>query len=521
MANPTRTQIEAAFNIPKYKVELEWSGTFYTVPDDHVVEISGNIRSSGSNFNGLSFGTYVEPSASVTLFRRYVISADALRSYDNTGWLKRKVRISQSFDTSDYIPIFIGVIEGFEINGEELTFNIVGILEYVRDVKLYTGATYNRPIASRTDAASIENPATLGYRAGTINRILWEAGGRPLEQRGVNYSDTDATFWYSLEQSLFSPQWTWIAGENLVDELFLLARSSGGQIYETVYNAGGTGVPVIRYVQPLTLADSSFYASFYNFGADKYSGFKKTYSGVEKVSTVRCSFTQRRLYRMQEVYKDDTARFIRAGEVKEYDLEMQLPVFEYETINSNVIKAFTNHNNRTVTLPVTVIRQNASRVTISVNNTSGYPATINSIFLRGRPLAVEEEGLVSYGSGTPVQDIEDNPYIQTYGHALRLTRMVHDFYSSYRPIITLTDSIYDPDRYVGEIVQCANDDNVIYSGGSFIQDTGLYRIIGITHSNTGANMDIELVSIAGLPDRNDMYIVNTVYASGDTRLISY
>lgn len=516
MTEPTRLQIEASFNEPKYRVELDWGGTYYQVPDDHVIDISGNVRSSGSSFNGLSFGTYVEPSASVTVFRRLVMPLNV--AYDNTGWIKRKVRISQAFATSLYVPVFIGVIEQIDISGEEITFNIVGLLEYVRDTKLYTAATYNRPIATRTTTISIEDPTVGGYAAGTINRILWEAGGRPLEQI-TTY--TSALFYYSCEQSIFSPQWTWIAGENLVDELFMLARSSGGQIYEEVATVGGVGVPVIRYIQPLTIADTSTYGSIYNFDSSKYEGFRKTYSSVEKVSTVRCNFTQRRLYVMQDVYSDTTPRMLRVGEVREFDLEMQLPVFEYETINSKVIKAYTNHNNRAVTLPVSVVRQNASRVTISVTNNTGYLATVNGIVIRGRPLAVEEEGLVTYGSGTPVQDIEDNPYIQSYGHALRLTRMVYDFYSQYRPIITLTDSIYDPDRYVGEIVQVFNEDNVVYDGTSFVQDTGFYRIIGITHNDTGASMDIELVSIAGLPDRQDMYIVDTVYSGSDTRLISY
>jgi hypothetical protein len=518
MANPTRLQIEASFNLPKYKVELDHAGSYYTLNNDHITEVTGDILSNGNNLNGISFGTYVEPKATVKVLRRNVLNVSLSDGYESSYWIKRKIRISQAFDTSDYIPMFVGIIDSYTIDGEILTYNIIGVLEFVRNTKIYTEATYNRPIASATSASSIENPATIGYAGGTINRILWESGGRPIEQRLLVYADADAKFWYSCEQSLFNPEWTWIAGENLVDELFMLARSSGGQIYQDV---NADGVAVIRFVQPLTIASREGYTSYYNFDASKYTSFSKTLSGVETVSTVRCNFKSRRLYVMQNVYEDTTPKFLRTGETKTFDLSMQLPVYEYGVIDAGSVKAFAGHNNTAVTLSVTVTHKTAAKVSLSIYNNIGYPVTINSIVIKGRPLAVQEEGMVTYGSDIPVQDLEDNPYIQSYSHAMRLCRMVYDFYSEYRPTITLRGCIYDTDRYVGEVVQVANNDNVYYNGATFVQDVGYYRIISINHANTGSSMDITLVSLADLPQRPLMYIVDETYINTDVRLISY
>jgi len=124
MTLPTRAQITRSFNQPKYRVEMEWNGVFYQVPDDHVVEISGSMISNGNIQNGLSFGSYVEPSASVTVFRRFVIHPSVGNGYDHALWINKRVRIYQAFETSAYKPIFVGVISSYSINGEELTYDI-------------------------------------------------------------------------------------------------------------------------------------------------------------------------------------------------------------------------------------------------------------------------------------------------------------------------------------------------------------------------------------------------------------
>jgi hypothetical protein len=521
MAAPTRPQIESTVVLPHYKVEIELEGVYYTIDTDDISDISGDIRSTGSTVNGLAFGTYTEPSGQVAIYRRAVLdTGSATLAYDDTAWILHRMRISQAFDTSDYVPIFVGVIQSFDVDDMLITFRLISVLEYVRNTKIYTGATKNRPIATKTTISSEEDPTQPGYTAGTINRILWEAGGRPFAQ----YTDvtfSDAVFWYDCEQSIFAPQYTWLSGENLVEELFTLARSSGGQIFQEVRSIAGEGVPVIRYVQPLTLADLSTYASVYNFSADTYGSFRKTTSGMEVASLIKSTFTQRREYVLQEIYNDSTPKNLRAGETKEYDFETQLPVFSYEAITAANFRASRNHDNRLVDVSFTVVRQTATRITVEFENTESYPITIHEVKIKGVPLAVEEEGIVTYGSGEPVLELEDNPYIQSYGHALRLCRMVYDFYSQYRPIITLSNAIYDPDRFIGEIVQCINNDTDVWNGIMWVDNTVYYRIIGIRHSNAGATMEFTLVPIDNIPNRQDMYIVDETYISTDVRLLSY
>jgi len=523
MTLPTRAQITRNFNQPKYRVEIDHQGTFYQIPDDHILSINGSMISSGNIQNGLSFGSYVEPSASVTVLRRLVLKSahpSITYGYDDSYWINRRIRISQAFETSTYKPIFIGVITSYNITGEDLVYEIVGVLEYFRNIKFYTTIFYNRPIATLTTASSIEDPSAPGYAAGIINRIFWEAGGRPWE-RFVDYSASNPPFWYSCNQSLINPEWLWVSGENLVDEMFLLARATGGQIYESVDVSGGAGYSVLRFINPLAFADTTGYTSYYNFSESTYGNFSKSLSIENIAGKVTCKFATRRIQPLQDVYSDKTPYLFLPSETKTFTCNTSLPVFEYETITNSVVSAFQTITSAAATLSVTVTSQYAGQVVLSVTNSGSFPVVMTGITLRGKPLAVDEDGEVEVGSTTPVQTIEDNPYIQSRSHALQLATMVHTFFSSARRIITLSNCIYDPDRFVGELVQINNIDNVTYNGTTFVQDTTLYRIIRISHNATGTSMDIDLITVDGMLKTDDMYIVGNSYVSTDNKKVSF
>jgi hypothetical protein len=196
-------------------------------------------------------------------------------------------------------------------------------------------------------------------------------------------------------------------------------------------------------------------------------------------------------------------------------------VFEYEPITNSVASAFQTITSASATLTVTVTSQYAGQVTLSITNSGSFPVVMTGITLRGKPLAVDEEGEVEVGSTTPVQTVEDNPYIQSRSHALQLATMVHTFFSSARRIITLSNCIYDPDRFVGELVQIFNSDNMTYNGTSFVTDSTLYRIIRIGHNATGTSMDIDFITVDGMLQTNDMYIVGNSYVSTDNKKVSF
>lgn len=524
MTLPTRAQITRNFNQPKYRVEIDHQGTFYQIPDDHILSINGSMISAGNIQNGLSFGSYVEPTASVTVLRRLVLKSaypSIVTGYDSSYWIGRRIRIFQAFETSAYKPIFVGVIKSYAITGEDLTYEIVGVLEYFRNIKFYTNIFYNTPIATKTTATSIEDPSAVGYNAGLINRIFWQAGGRPWE-RFADYSASNPLFWYSCNQSLINPEWLWVSGENLVDELFLLARATGGQIYESAEIASSTGHAVIRFINPLAFADTAAYGgTYYNFSESVYGSFSKSLSIENIAGKVTCKFATRRIQPTQEVYSDRTPYLMLPSETRVFICNPSLPIFEYETITNSVISAFQTITSNPVTLSVSVTSQNAAQVTLSVTNSGSFPAVISGITLRGRPLAVDEDGEVEVGTSTPVQAIEDNPYIQSRVHAVQLATMVYEFFNSARRVITLSNCIYDPDRFVGELVQINNIDNVTYNGTTFVQDTTLYRIIKISHNNTGTSMDIDLITVDGMLQTSDVYILDTSYVSTVSKRISF
>lgn len=113
---------------------------------------------------------------------------------------------------------------------------------------------------------------------------------------------------------------------------------------------------------------------------------------------------------------------------------------------------------------------------------------------------------------TSTLQLEDNPYIQSYAQADRLVRMVYDFYHTNHAIITLDGVGYDPDRYLGEVVEVTNS--------SWGMTAKQHRIIGLDYTN-GATMTVKLAPLDDLPTSNDVFIVYHEYVNADERMVSY
>ncbi len=525
MAAPTRLQIEAAFALPTYRVDI-WdtylgAGYWHQIPNASVVSLSGSVESTGNQDNGLSFGTSVAPSASVQT-ENIVFTSTLLIS--NVFWIGTRMRISFGFSTSDLVVQMVGVIKDIQVEDNTVTFNIVGLVDYIEQTKVFTDVQYHVPIASKTTIASVEDPSNPSYDAGLINRAFWESGGRPFEQKDLNYTENSAgfKFWYSCEQALFGPEYAWFEGENLADELYTLARSAGGQIYQ---DAQG----IMRYVQPLSLGDVSNYGgTYYTFTDAVFNGFNQKITTAEKVGTVTAKFTRRYIAPLQTIYEDKTAHFFKPNETKVLEFNTQLPIWEYvNLVPFNSITATANMkaqliDGHDITPGINDVTLSAKKVTISIWNPSAtVPMHLYSVKLQGKPLAAAPELQVSIGSGLPVRNVEDNVYIQTETHATRLINLIYAFYYDARPIITLDNVQFDPDRFVGEIVKVQSTYNRLWTGSSWTNDNTLYRIIKIAHDGTGTSMTIDLVSVAGIPARQSMFIIGTSYTGTDNRSLSY
>lgn len=512
MPAPTRPQIEANYNLPKFKVEVFTPASVWVeLTNALITSISGSVDSTTS-VNAMSFGSPSEPRATLEIedYAPYLIY-----KLSSPIWINRQIRISFGFDTSDYVPAFYGIIKTISKSNEMVQLTLGGVEEFIRKIKLTSPIYFRKPAATKTTIASIEDPANFSYAAGAINYALWNAGGRPYEQKDINYFEVEADwrFWYSLEQSIITPEYIWFSGDNTLDELYTLARATGGQLYQGVNG-------VYHYSQPLSFGDVSGYGGVYfTFTDDFFDGYEENIAATELVGTVKLTFSQRFIQPDEIIIEDKVRRLFTPSESNVIELSPSAPIWSYNGIipydpvtAQNTIKAVLL-TNEAVTPTIGAVVYDSTKISLGIINPSATTSMlIHSITITGRTLKVGEDMTVSYGSELPVVIIENNPYIQNKDHATRLARMIFDFYNDPKPIITLNNVIYDPDRFVGELVKL---------NSMFRNDGAVYRIIKLSHENIGTSMSVSLVDVSNLPTRANMFIIGTAYSAGDTRQLSY
>ncbi len=489
MAGPTRSDITATVALPTYQVFIYNGSSWTQYTGANIISVQGQIE-SGSGANGLSFGDQVIASATIVFPDTVSIP---------TAWQMQRVRIEMTYNNKDFVPMFYGFIEAKERNGRDITLRVVGIDKRIERTKLFSNVRYRRPVATKVTAVTDENPDSGAYTGGAINEIFWRAGGRPATQSG---SYPTAEFFYNCDQSLITPEWTWFSGDNLLDELYSLARAGGGQIYQ-----GSTNV--IQYVQPFSFNSGSSTAVLTDAS---YSELNESQTTSEQVGTIRAIYTPRILKGMQVIYDDNNAKLIAPNNSITIEARTQLPIYEYATVTPSGAFKAVDWNADPITPSISgAVTTSSQRMVIGLSNNLPVPFVITKIELLGKPVSATEKGYTSYGSGEPERQLEDNPYIQSKQHADMLCRMVYDFYSPIKPIISVT-TFPDPDRYVGETVTLVSNYYTI---------SGLYRIIGVTHDLGAVDTTMRMVSVSGLYKRSDMFIVGTSYSAGDTRRVSY
>lgn len=498
MPAPTRPQITAPVTLPTYLVEYNTGSGWTAVAANWVLGVSGLSEITGGG-SGLGFGSDAQASFDVEL------DVQAL----SIAWDGTAVRVSYGFDTSSQVMAATGTIHERKIDNEaSITWTVVGFHDAIGKTAIYSPLLRRRPIATQTTATSVEDPSNGAWLAGLINYIFWQSGGRPYEQAG---SYPNATFYYSCDASVIAPEWTWISGEQAWDELKKLAAAGGGQIFQT---ADG----VMRYGSPLSYVGTAAYT----FDTSTFDSITEQASRAEKVTSVRCAFIGRRLQPLTVVYEDKTPRLIAIGASITVTLDIQQPVYDYDldfTTNPPSLKSeslvFSRYDGQLLAYTTQVTQYVATRVAITITNTSGEVGMISHLMLKGHAIAPTSQGIATYGTGQPERDISQDVgvYVQSQLHAERLCRMVKDFYQTARPTRVLSGCGYDPDRQVGETV------NLTYAPWGL--SAAPHRIIGIRHADTGATMEVTLVDSSGLIGTANVFIVGTSYAPGTVRQLSY
>jgi hypothetical protein len=475
----------------------EWNPTGAAWADitASVIAIDGDFSTSGQG-NGIGFGDSSDASARVTV---------STVSLSVATWAYVPLRVQFTVDANVARGVF-GVVTDIDEDESTAELTVTGFKQLISRVRLYSGLFTRRPIATKTTASSIDDPADGGYVAGPLNWLLWQAGGRPYEQAA---SYPTATFYYSLSQAPIAPKYSWIAGEDGWEEALRMVRAAGGQLYQRPDG-------VIAYVSPLSIAGGT---PQFALDQDSYAEIRRTGSASDLVASYTTTYLPRLVSGMQEVVSDTTPRVIAAGATVTIELEPQYPLSSIDSVGdqlpSDAISATsfdgTQAESSSDYTHTTYLA--AQLITIVFENVSAQPFVIEKITIRGTPVVPTEAGTVTVGSGAPTLSIEQNPYIQSRSHAQRLARMALDFYDEVRPVISVSGVLYDPEAH-----------QVGTAGTLTVAAWGLSSapivILGVSHGDTGITADLEVLVTTGLPALADFFLVSTS-AQVATKRIGY
>lgn len=474
------------------------------------VSVSGNVSISSNADNPLAFGDASDSKVSV------VVLNNVIGGGDSTG---SGIRVTFTIDGTP-AEVFVGTIDSQneDDGGAVVTLDCVGASSLVITTKAYSPAFYLRPIATKTTISSVEDITNSVYAAGLLNYILWSAGGRPYEQAA---SYTSALFYYSLDQAILAPNWSWGAGEDGWAECQKLAQAGGGQLYQDTLG-------IVKYKQPINIVSGS---PSYTFNSSNYGSATRSRKRGQLATKIICSYTPRLARPLQQVLDDTTPRLIHPGETITITLEPQWPLKSIETSTGliNTDGAGAGLQLATTAIVATDMAGNpilqgatgythtltvrAQQITMTITNTASRPIVSWRIILRGEPITSGETGNVTQGSGAVERTISDNPYIQSAGHATRLANLILRFYSTTRAVVTLSDCVFNPSRTVGEIV------NLTVSGWGV--SAVAHIILSIDHSESGAKSNYQLAPVGDLPTATEYFLVSTTSVASTSKKVAF
>jgi hypothetical protein len=473
-----------------YQVEWNPSGSSWVDITSYVMSVEGDFQTSGTG-NGIGFGDSSDATAKITVDPTAHGGSLSLATW---AYVPIRVTFTANANTARGAA---GVILEMQQDADKAVFSVVGYKQLISTVRAYSQLLRSRPLATKTTATSIENPATGGYAAGLLNWIMWQAGGRPYEQAG---SYSGAAFYYSLAQAPIAPAYSWVAGEDGWLEALRCVRATGGQLYQRPDG-------VICYVSPLTIAGGS---SVWTLTSASYASVERRSTARDVVSSFNCTYVPRVVAGMTEIISDTNVRVVAVGATITVELEPQYPFTSLQTASggTQLLADAISATCYDGTIPAQgsgythTLSYSAQHITLTITNAGALPFVIEKITLRGTPLVPTEAGTVTLGSGNPTQSIEDNPLIQSRSHAQRLARMALAFYGTARPIITASGVRYDPT--IHQVGLC---------GTITVSAWGLSAapavILGVKHSESGLDCDLDVVVTTGLPTLSQYFLVQT------------
>lgn len=470
-----------------YNIEVYVGSAWTALNKNAMTDVSSSLSISANSANPLAPGDDSSASAEFTI----------LRSAATFAWLHTPVRMTFTMDgASGYT--FVGVITERSSDGLTRTFRCRGLDELVRTTRLHSPLFENRPVATTTTLTSVDDPSAPGWQAGVINWILWQCGGRPLQQASAYPS---AVFYYDFDASVLDTRYAWVSGDDAWQEAQKLCSASGGRLYQA---EDGTLV----YRSPLRLNSTPTGATL---TSDTFERIEEEESADQVCATVIVPYTRRYLLSSQEVLNDTVPRVICAGESITVELTPKWPVSRYDSFNLTVTDALglqLPNDGSGYTYTATAMAQ---LVTLVITNHRSTPVTLRKIIAIGAPLAPGEAAEARVGSGKPERSLQANEFIQTEQHASRLATLLLDLYAA-TPTRTLSGVVYDSSVHLGDIKAITDADFGLVATPHLL----------VSRSDEGETVAYKAVSTAHLPRLEDLMAIDTVYADTSvTRKLSY
>lgn len=479
-----------------YTVQYKSGSSWVTIPAGQVERVSVSSPAAGGD-NPLTFGDDARAEAKISL--RNDAITDLAR---DTSFRVKFARASTD------VYAHYGGLYSLDRTLGTVQVATKGYADRISRTKAYTPAFYRRPIATKTTSSSIEDPTNASYRGGLINYLLWQAGGRPAAQDSTY---TTALFYYTCDQALLAPTWSWTAGDDAYAACLELAKAGGGQLFQDE-----TGI--VTYHNPLWFAGAT---PSFTFGPGDYASDISYSIRPESVANAYlCQYMGRAARPIQEVYNDQPFLTLAVGETQALDLDLTHPVSTLETNGGGGNTLLTSALN-VAYLDGAIVPQSstagyvhnvvvaAQRVTLTIGNYSNRPFKIYRVTLRGTPIVATEGGSVRYGTGT-TKNIPQNVFIQSRTQAARIAQLYGLYAGTARRVFSFT-AAFDPAKLVGQ------------RGALTVSQWSLSSlpvvIIDRQIDETGQLCKYRVVDVSNVPVASDLFLIGSNNYAGLTKKI--
>jgi hypothetical protein len=447
-----------------------------------------------------------------------------LLTFVGEEWADRRIRIRQRMLGATLRTVFEGIITNRRIDlaADTVEYNCAGYADLVKRSKAITDLRIWRRAATETTATSIEDPSHPDYAGGLINEALFRAGFRPLEQDTNPAYIAAARGWYSLDNALFIPKHSWLAGENTWAECAELARSCGGQMYQ---DQNG----VIRFRSPFTPTQGLVSLTWTE---DDYANIQEDQGTGATVTSVRVPWMLRAEQVPYAAFELAEPVIVPAKGVNQYgilDLPVVMPIARWDDIpfvvngykatlsglsEENFVVSDFSHT-RILPTPgqavfVQAMELGAQWLQLRIHHTYDKPLVVNRLVLNATPIAVIAQGEVVVGSGTSQFKFKPSVYISDEAHARQLAEMLLAFFSEPRPKRTITGLLYDERRYIGERIRVSS---------ARLGLSSVVHVITAIRPKDSALMDVDCVPVDDLPQFDQLFVIGESYSPSAVRQV--